>query len=166
MVHIPLPASLGRTQTISAVGRSAFVVDECDEEKLCLGYRGLDERKKLTRNGLLASSGESCISASPLLFFVECQFVKRIHLLVTRFLSPDQIITVLIPLVVGKVIREAVPGAKPWVKRFKVRLSLTSSAMLIMVVWQTLSRAQSDLTSVEFTQILSVIAAGICLHLV
>ncbi|CAM9372198.1 unnamed protein product [Ectocarpus sp. 12 AP-2014] len=76
------------------------------------------------------------------------------------------IISVLVPLVVGKVIREAVPGAKAWVKRFKVRLSLTSSAMLIMVVWQTLSRAQDNLTSVAFTQILSVIASGIGLHLV
>lgn len=77
-----------------------------------------------------------------------------------------QIISVLVPLVVGKVMREAVPGAKAWVKRFKVRLSLTSSAMLIMVVWQTLSRAQDNLTSVAFTQILSVIASGIGLHLV
>lgn len=77
-----------------------------------------------------------------------------------------QIVSVLVPLVVGKVIREAVPGAKAWVKRFKVRLSLTSSAMLIMVVWQTLSRAQDNLTSVAFTQILSVIASGIGLHLV
>ncbi|CAM9474110.1 unnamed protein product [Pylaiella littoralis] len=76
------------------------------------------------------------------------------------------IVTVLVPLVVGKVVREATPGAKAWVKRNKVRLSLTSSAMLIMVVWQTLSRAQSDLTSVAFTQILAVIASGIGLHVV
>ena len=78
----------------------------------------------------------------------------------------EQIINVLIPLVVGKVIRESVPGAKGWVKRWKVKLSLTSSGMLIMVVWQTLSRAQSNLTSVKFVQILSVIAAGIALHIV
>lgn len=77
-----------------------------------------------------------------------------------------QIVTVLVPLVVGKVVREATPGAKAWVKCFKVRLSLTSSTMLIMVVWQTLSRAQSDLTSVAFTQILAVIASGIALHVV
>ncbi|CAM9580437.1 unnamed protein product [Hapterophycus canaliculatus] len=76
------------------------------------------------------------------------------------------IITVLIPLVVGKMIREIAPGAKAWTKKHRVPLGLTSSAMLIMVVWQTLSRAQSDLTSVEFTQILSVIAAGIALHFV
>lgn len=76
------------------------------------------------------------------------------------------IINVLIPLVVGKVFREAVPGAKDWVKRWKVRLSLTSSFMLIMVVWQTLSRAQDNLTSVNSVQILSVIAAGIALHIV
>lgn len=77
-----------------------------------------------------------------------------------------QIINVLVPLVVGKIFREAVPGAKDWVKRWKVRLSLTSSCMLIMVVWQTLSRAQDNLTSVKFVQILSVIAAGIALHVV
>ena len=78
----------------------------------------------------------------------------------------EQIINVLIPLVIGKFLREAVPGAKDWVKRWKVRLSLTSSCMLIMVVWQTLSRAQDNLTSVKFVQILWVIAAGIALHAV
>lgn len=78
--------------------------------------------------------------------------------------STSQVISLLVPLVVGKIIREAVPGTKDWVKRWKVRLSLTSSTMLIMVVWQTLSRSQDDLTSVKFGQILSVIAAGIALH--
>ena len=78
----------------------------------------------------------------------------------------EQIISVLVPLVVGKVFRDFVPGTKDWVKRWKVRLSLTSSCMLIMVVWQTLSRAQDNLTSVKFVQILSVIAAGIALHFV
>lgn len=73
---------------------------------------------------------------------------------------------VLIPLVAGKIVREAIPGAKPWVKKWKVWLSLTSSGMLIMVVWQTLSRAQDTITSVDFTQILAVIAAGIGLHVV
>lgn len=77
-----------------------------------------------------------------------------------------QILTVLVPLVIGKIARETIPGAKAWVKRNKVRISLTSSSMLIMVVWQTLSRSQKDLTSVDAEQILSVIAAGITLHLV
>lgn len=79
--------------------------------------------------------------------------------------STSQIISLLVPLVIGKGIRETVPGTKDWVKRWKVRLSLTSSTMLIMVVWQTLSRGQDDLTSVKFEQILSVIAAGIALHI-
>lgn len=77
-----------------------------------------------------------------------------------------QIVSLLIPLVVGKAIREGVPGVKPWVKHFKARLGLMSSAMLIMVVWQTLSKGQENLTSVAFTQILTLIAAGIALHLV
>ncbi|CAN0542468.1 unnamed protein product, partial [Scytosiphon promiscuus] len=78
----------------------------------------------------------------------------------------EQIINVLVPLVIGKALRDTVPGVKEWVKRWKVRLSLTSSFMLIMVVWQTLSRAQDNLTSVKFVQILWVIAAGIALHFV
>lgn len=73
--------------------------------------------------------------------------------------------TVLVPLVVGKVIRETIPGVKGWVKRWKLSLSLTSSVNLIMIVWQTLSRAQDTITSVKFTEILSVIAAGAGLHL-
>lgn len=87
------------------------------------------------------------------------------------FLSPVhhgvvlEVITVLVPLVVGKLVREVTPGAKAWIKKYKKRLSLTSSLMLIMVVWQTLSRAEDDLTSVTFEQIISVIAAGIALHI-
>ena len=73
-------------------------------------------------------------------------------------------ISVLVPLVIGKVIRETVPGAQAWVKRWKVNLSLTSSFMIIMIVWQTLSRGQDDLTSVSLDQILYVVAAGIALH--
>lgn len=76
------------------------------------------------------------------------------------------VVAVLIPLVIGKLVREAIPGAKPWVKKWKVWLSLTSTGMLVMVVWQTLSRAQDTITSVNFTEILSVIAAGIGLHFV
>ncbi|CAN0218663.1 unnamed protein product [Discosporangium mesarthrocarpum] len=75
------------------------------------------------------------------------------------------IINVLVPLVVGKLIREYVSGVKPWVKRFKVQLSLTSSTMLIMIVWQTLSRAQESIISIAVTEIISVIAAGIVLHM-
>lgn len=77
-----------------------------------------------------------------------------------------QVIMVLVPLVVGKIVREAVPGVKAWVKKYKKWISFTSSIMLIMIVWQTLSRAQNNLTSVPFVQIISIIAAGIGLHLV
>lgn len=76
-----------------------------------------------------------------------------------------QIITVLIPLVVGKVVREAVPGAKDWIKRWKQRLRSSSSVMLIMIVWPILSRAAGTITSMGFDQILSLIAAGVGLHL-
>ena len=77
---------------------------------------------------------------------------------------PSQIITVLAPLVIGKVFRETVSGTKAWAKRWNICLSLTSNFMIIMIVWQTLSRGQEDLTSVAYDQILSVVAAGVALH--
>ncbi|CAN0425580.1 unnamed protein product, partial [Ascophyllum nodosum] len=45
------------------------------------------------------------------------------------------IITVLVPLVIGKVFRDTVPGTKAWVKRWKLYLSLTSTFMIVMIVW-------------------------------
>ncbi|CAM9235397.1 unnamed protein product [Choristocarpus tenellus] len=76
------------------------------------------------------------------------------------------VISVLIPLLVGKLVREFGPGVKGWVTRWKKQLSFTNSTMLIMVVWQTLSRAQDDITSIPFEQILGVIASGIALHII
>ena len=75
-----------------------------------------------------------------------------------------QIITLLVPLAIGKVIRETVPGAQAWTLRWKVYLSLTNSFMVIMIVWQTLSRGQKNLASESLDQILYVVAAGILLH--
>ncbi|CAM9133738.1 unnamed protein product [Choristocarpus tenellus] len=62
--------------------------------------------------------------------------------------------------------REMVPGVKEWVANWREQIGITNSVMLILVVWQTLSRAQEDITSVPFEQILTVIAAGVILHLI
>ena len=70
----------------------------------------------------------------------------------------------MVPLGIGKIVQEAVPEIQAWVKLWKLRLSLTKNFMVIMIVWQTLSRGQEVLTSVAFDQILVVAAAGIVLH--
>ena len=53
------------------------------------------------------------------------------------------VITVLVPLLLGKLAREVVPKAQPWVKRHKTALSLLSNGSLICTVWQTISEAQA-----------------------
>jgi solute carrier family 10 (sodium/bile acid cotransporter), member 7 len=51
-------------------------------------------------------------------------------------------ITILVPLVVGKLAQDCVPGVKGKVKAHKTALSLISNASLSIIVWQTISAAQ------------------------
>ncbi|CAN0461736.1 unnamed protein product, partial [Laminaria digitata] len=64
-------------------------------------------------------------------------------------------ISAVIPLMGGKFFREAVPGTKDWVQRWKMQLRLTRVFMFTMIVWQNLSRAYEGITSLAFGQTLS-----------
>jgi sodium/bile acid cotransporter 7 len=75
------------------------------------------------------------------------------------------IVTVMIPLFLGKALREVVPGMKTWVSRHKTLLKVINNGSLVLIVWQTISRSADDLLSVPFSSIMSVIAAGIGLHI-
>ena len=53
--------------------------------------------------------------------------------------------TVLVPLVVGKLLLEYNASAREYANAHKVGLGLTSNSMLIMIVWQSLSKSRSEL---------------------
>lgn len=52
------------------------------------------------------------------------------------------LLTILLPLAVGKAAQTLVPGIKPRIKKHKTLLSFISNASLIMIVWQTISGSQ------------------------
>lgn len=74
--------------------------------------------------------------------------------------------TILIPLIIGKGLRELSSRVQQFVKAQKTTLSLVSNGSLIFIVWQTLSRSQEDLLDQRFTDILIVIVAGVAMHLI
>lgn len=76
------------------------------------------------------------------------------------------IITVLVPTVVGKLLQVCVPGMQGWVSRHKTKLSMFSTINLAMIVWQTLSGAQSILVRLPLVHVVVVIAVSSGLHVV
>ncbi|KAG5190133.1 cysteine proteinase cathepsin F [Tribonema minus] len=76
------------------------------------------------------------------------------------------IVTVLVPLVFGKLLRDLVPGCKGFVTRQKVKLGVCNNIMLTLIVWLTISDAAEDLLSTPFADIAVVIACGIAVHVI
>ncbi|CAM9186999.1 unnamed protein product [Chrysoparadoxa australica] len=76
------------------------------------------------------------------------------------------VVSVLIPLIIGKAARELVDGMKPWVTSHKPWLSVTSNGSLVFIVYQTLCRAADDLKSLSAATIFMIIACGIAVHLI
>lgn len=78
----------------------------------------------------------------------------------------NQAITLLIPLVCGKIVREAVPGAKGWIGRNLRGLGLTSSLMVIIFVWLILSDVHDDLAAMPPLQNILLVMAHIVVNFV
>lgn len=74
------------------------------------------------------------------------------------------LVTVLVPLVFGKLLRDFMPGMKAFITAQKVKLSVTNNLLLTLIVWQTLSSAAKDLKTQKFADILAVIVAAAFLH--
>ena len=74
-------------------------------------------------------------------------------------------LTILVPLIVGKVIRESSQTVQELVKAHKVALGLISNANLIYIVWQNLSTSRDTLLDQSAGNIALVVAAGVLLHL-
>lgn len=76
------------------------------------------------------------------------------------------LLTLLLPLAVGKLLQDLVPPVKRFVRKHKVAFGLVNNGSLIIIVWQTLSRAQDDIIDTPFGQICLLILAGIAVHVV
>mmetsp|Transcript_27291 Transcript_27291/g.68726 ORF Transcript_27291/g.68726 Transcript_27291/m.68726 type:complete len:439 (+) Transcript_27291:338-1654(+) len=75
-------------------------------------------------------------------------------------------LTILVPTIVGKIVRECHHAVAPWVTAHKLPLGLTNSGLLIAIVWMTVSAGQEAIVSQAATTLLLVVALGIALHLV
>ena len=76
------------------------------------------------------------------------------------------IITVFIPSVLGKAMRELWPAAKRFANKHRTALSLFSTANLAFIIWQTLSGAQSIIVRTPFVNTLYVILLASAQHII
>lgn len=76
------------------------------------------------------------------------------------------LLSILLPLCIGKIARETSEALREIVGRFNITLKLFSSFCLIMVPWMKVSSASDDMSEIDGVGIVEVIALGIALHLV
>ncbi|GIL81634.1 hypothetical protein Vretifemale_10650 [Volvox reticuliferus] len=74
-------------------------------------------------------------------------------------------ITVLVPFIIGKCVREVWPAAEKFVKNHRVLLSLTSTTALAFVVWQTLSAARDLLLAQRPGPVFAMMGLAVAMHL-
>ncbi|KAI3438931.1 hypothetical protein D9Q98_001345 [Chlorella vulgaris] len=76
------------------------------------------------------------------------------------------LISVLVPSIIGKLSREYLPGCQKFVTKYKVPLSLFSTANLAFIIWQVLSSAQKVLLEQQFVSVLYVLLLSAAQHIV
>jgi sodium/bile acid cotransporter 7 len=74
-------------------------------------------------------------------------------------------LTILAPSVVGKVLQESSAHIKGLVKKYRTHLSLLSTSMLALVIWQTLSGARNTIFETQPGYIVAVIAIASAVHI-
>ncbi|GAX83861.1 hypothetical protein CEUSTIGMA_g11286.t1 [Chlamydomonas eustigma] len=74
-------------------------------------------------------------------------------------------LTILAPSVVGKGLQEGFSRIKAFAKRFRTHLSLLSTSLLALVIWQTLSGARNTIFQSQYGYILAVIAIASAVHI-
>ena len=72
--------------------------------------------------------------------------------------------TILVPLIIGKILREAFSWVRKQVDAHKVALGLINNGSLICIVWQTLSAAQEEVVNTAFGTLCLIALAAILLH--
>ena len=75
-------------------------------------------------------------------------------------------ITILAPLVLGKLVRDLIRPVEATMKVHKKKMSMLNNGCLAGVVWLTISRSAGAILSQTPGSIFSILAAGICVHIV
>ncbi|CAG9467676.1 unnamed protein product [Pedinophyceae sp. YPF-701] len=74
------------------------------------------------------------------------------------------LLTILLPVTVGKALRELIKPIQAFVKKHKRAISLTTNGLLIMIVWMSISGSASTIKSVAFGKIALIIAIEVIVH--
>ena len=76
------------------------------------------------------------------------------------------VISIIIPMAIGKTVREASSAAQKATVRFKVELGLINNSCLIAIVWMSISKSREKLVGESPLNIFIIVLAGIGLHFV
>jgi len=76
------------------------------------------------------------------------------------------VLSLLIPTFIGKGVVTKLPNGAKISKDYKTPLTVFSNFNLVFIVWQSVSRSQSTITSEPAGRIIACIACGVLLHLV
>jgi sodium/bile acid cotransporter 7 len=74
------------------------------------------------------------------------------------------VLSCLVPVIVGKAVRELITPVRTFVQNHKTFLSLLSTTNLAILIWQTISSAQGLIVGLPFGTMLLLIAAAALLH--
>jgi sodium/bile acid cotransporter 7 len=89
-----------------------------------------------------------------------CMQIDAIQLLVNLLLM------ILLPLAVGKLVRDSSKRVQAFLKRHKQKVSNTSSLFLCLIPWMKLSESNAALRSLSWEAVLGLLACGLLLHVV
>lgn len=76
------------------------------------------------------------------------------------------ILSLLVPTLIGKGLQAKLPNGAKISKDYKTSLTVVSNFSLVCIVWQSVSRSQSTITSQPAGRIVACIACGVLLHVV
>ncbi|QDZ18246.1 putative sodium/metabolite cotransporter [Chloropicon primus] len=74
-------------------------------------------------------------------------------------------ITILAPLILGKLLRHSHQALGKFAKEKKQKFSMANSLCLVLIVWQTLSKAQPEVIDQSAGDLLLLVAGGIGIHI-
>jgi sodium/bile acid cotransporter 7 len=75
------------------------------------------------------------------------------------------VISIIIPMAVGKLVRENVASAPRFTAKYKVELGLLNNASLVAIVWMSVSKSRGQLVGASAASIVIIVCAGVLFHL-
>ena len=75
------------------------------------------------------------------------------------------VISIIIPMAIGKTVREKIACAPAFTTKYKVELGLLNNSSLIAIVWMSVSKSRGQLVGASGLNIFIIVLAGIGFHL-